>query len=67
MLICGMRHHDNQTNIDLFKSVDQLNTNNRHIVGFDFAGPEEAFPTKVIQEAYTTFYRFWPLLNIACR
>ena len=51
LLICGMRHHDNQTNIDLFKSVDQLNTNNRHIVGFDFAGPEEAFPTKVIQEA----------------
>ncbi|MCY1026614.1 adenosine deaminase, partial [Mammaliicoccus sciuri] len=46
LLICGMRHHDNQTNIDLFKSVDQLNTNNRHIVGFDFAGPEEAFPIK---------------------
>lgn len=51
MLICGMRHQDNQTNIDLFEEVNELNKDKSHIVGFDFAGPEEAFPTAAIQEA----------------
>ncbi|GGI04134.1 MULTISPECIES: adenosine deaminase [Mammaliicoccus] len=51
MLVCGMRHHENKTNIDLFTEVNALKNETRHVVGFDFAGPEEAFPTSAIQEA----------------
>lgn len=51
MLVCGMRHHENKTNIDLFTEVNALKNETRHVVGFDFAGPEEAFPTCAIQEA----------------
>ncbi|PTI28190.1 adenosine deaminase [Mammaliicoccus vitulinus] len=51
MLVCGMRHHENKTNIDLFTEVNALKNESRHVVGFDFAGPEEAFPTSAIQEA----------------
>ncbi|MGK9045367.1 adenosine deaminase [Mammaliicoccus vitulinus] len=51
MLVCGMRHHENKTNIDLFTEVNALKNETCHVVGFDFAGPEEAFPTSAIQEA----------------
>ncbi|MBW0765534.1 adenosine deaminase [Mammaliicoccus fleurettii] len=51
MLVCGMRHHENKTNIDLFTEVNQLNKDNSHVIGYDFGGPEEAFPTNTIQEA----------------
>ncbi|WP_323703815.1 adenosine deaminase [Mammaliicoccus sp. Dog046] len=51
ILVCGMRLHPNETNIKLFTDINDYKQDDSHIVGFDFAGPEEAFPTKAIQEA----------------
>lgn len=49
ILVCAMRQHSNEVNIDLFNHL--LQVDDKRIVGIDFAGPEAAFPPESIQEA----------------
>nr|WP_218925311.1 MULTISPECIES: adenosine deaminase [unclassified Gemella] len=46
LLICAMRQHDNETNFELLKILHQFE--NKHLVGFDFAGDEAAFNNQKI-------------------
>lgn len=46
LLICGMRHHSEEVNLDLLNQVSQINS--EYVVGFDFAGDEAAVGNEVI-------------------
>lgn len=49
VLICGMRHHSQKDNQQLFQEVSQLNQ--ARIVGFDFAGDEKQVSNQEIAES----------------
>lgn len=51
-LVCGMRQLDQKESLAIFKAVRHLAP--RGLVGFDFAGDEENFPTQVLAETITT-------------
>lgn len=47
-LVCGMRQSNQETTLAIFKEVRNLAP--RGLVGFDFAGNEEDFPTYVLEQ-----------------
>lgn len=51
-LVCGMRHSDQEETLAIFKEVVGLAA--KGLVGFDFAGDEENFPTHVLADTIKT-------------
>lgn len=47
LIICGMKHHSDETNIEMFETLAAYKQTNKYIVGTDLAGSENDFPTHV--------------------
>lgn len=52
VLVCGMRQLDQAESLSIFREVAHLAP--RGMVGFDFAGDEENYPTHVLEETIKT-------------
>lgn len=53
LLLCGMKHHDEEQNQTLIPEIIRQQEKNAKVVGFDFAGDEASHPPKEIATLVT--------------